>query len=81
MRLPPRSPNLNAYAERCVRSIKEECLGRMILTAVNRSRDSLKTGGISNESIGNAVVSGNSVSLKSLPQRFRWPPQASPPRS
>jgi putative transposase len=30
IRLPPQSPNLNAYAERFVRSIKEECLGRMI---------------------------------------------------
>ena len=30
IRLPPRSPNLNAYAERFVRSIKEECLDRMI---------------------------------------------------
>ena len=30
IRLPPRSPNLNAYAERFVRSIKEQCLGRMI---------------------------------------------------
>ena len=30
VRLPPRSPNLNAYAERFVRSIKSECLGRMI---------------------------------------------------
>jgi putative transposase len=29
--LPPRSPNLNAYAERWVRSIKEECLSRLIL--------------------------------------------------
>ena len=29
--LPPRSPNLNAYAERWVRSVKEECLARMIL--------------------------------------------------
>ena len=29
--LPPRSPNLNAYAERWVRSVKEECLSRMIL--------------------------------------------------
>ena len=29
--LPPRSPNLNAYAERWVRSIKEECLARVIL--------------------------------------------------
>jgi transposase InsO family protein len=30
LRLPPRSPNLNAYAERFVLSIKQECLGRMI---------------------------------------------------
>jgi putative transposase len=29
--LPPRSPNLNAYAERWVRSIKEECLSSVIL--------------------------------------------------
>jgi putative transposase len=31
IRLPPMSPNLNAYAERFVRSIKEECLGRIIV--------------------------------------------------
>ena len=31
MPLPPRSPNLNAYAERWVRSVKEECLARVIL--------------------------------------------------
>ncbi len=30
VRLPPRSPNLNAYAERFVRTIKENCLNRMI---------------------------------------------------
>jgi putative transposase len=29
--LPTRSPNLNAYAERWVRSVKEECLSRLIL--------------------------------------------------
>jgi len=29
--LPPRSPNLNAYAERWVRSVKEECLSKLIL--------------------------------------------------
>jgi putative transposase len=29
--LPPWSPNLNAYAERWARSVKEECLARMIL--------------------------------------------------
>lgn len=28
--LPPQSPNLNAYAERFVRSIKEECLSRIV---------------------------------------------------
>ena len=30
VKLPPRSPNLNAYAERFVRTIKESCLERMI---------------------------------------------------
>jgi putative transposase len=29
--LPARSPNLNAYAERWVKSVKEECLSRLIL--------------------------------------------------
>jgi transposase InsO family protein len=31
IRLPARSPNLNAYAERWVRSAKEECLSKLIL--------------------------------------------------
>jgi hypothetical protein len=31
MPLPPRSPNLNAYAERWVRAVKEECLSWLIL--------------------------------------------------
>jgi putative transposase len=31
VKLPPQSPNLNAYAERFVRSIKESCLERLIL--------------------------------------------------
>ena len=30
IRLPPMSPNLNSHAERFVRSIKEECLEKMI---------------------------------------------------
>jgi putative transposase len=29
--LPARSPNLNAYAERWIRSVKEECLSKIIL--------------------------------------------------
>jgi len=31
LRLPARSPNLNAFAERWVRSVKEECLSKLIL--------------------------------------------------
>jgi putative transposase len=30
VKLPPRSPNLNAYSERFVRTIKESCLEQMI---------------------------------------------------
>src|SRR5207245_8405400 len=33
--LPPRSPNLNAYAERWIRSVKEGALSRMILLGEN----------------------------------------------
>jgi transposase InsO family protein len=36
--LPPRSPNLNAFAERWVRSVKQECLSKLILFG----EDSLK---------------------------------------
>lgn len=35
IRLPPRSPNLKAFAERFVRSIKSECLNRMIFFGQN----------------------------------------------
>jgi putative transposase len=38
IRLPPKSPNLNAYAERFVRSIKDECLNRMIFVGWIASR-------------------------------------------
>src|ERR1700755_3170107 len=38
VKLPPRSPNLNAYAERFVRTIKESCLERMILFGESRVR-------------------------------------------
>jgi putative transposase len=36
IRLPPMSPNLNAYPERFVRSIKDECLNRMIFIGRHR---------------------------------------------
>jgi putative transposase len=38
IRTPPRSPNLNAFAERFVRSIKEECLERMIFFSERQLR-------------------------------------------
>ena len=39
--LPPRSPNLNAYAERWVRSVKEEYLARLILCGEGSLRHAL----------------------------------------
>ena len=42
VKLPARSPNLNAYAERFVRSIKSECLSRMIPLGENHLRASIR---------------------------------------
>ena len=39
--LPARSPNLNAFAERWVRSVKEECLSRLIFFGENSLRRAL----------------------------------------
>ena len=39
--LPPRSPNLNAFAERWVMSVKQECLSRLILFGENSLRRAL----------------------------------------
>jgi transposase InsO family protein len=36
VKLPPRSPNLNSYAERFVKSIKSECLNHLILSSVKQ---------------------------------------------
>ena len=42
VRLPPRSPNLNAFAERFVLSIKDECLNRMIFFGEQSLRKATK---------------------------------------
>jgi putative transposase len=42
LRLPARSPNLNSYAERWVRSVKEECLSRLILFGESSLRQALQ---------------------------------------
>ena len=40
--LPAHSPNLNAYAERWVRSVKEECLSKIILFGERSLRRALR---------------------------------------
>jgi putative transposase len=42
VRLPPQSPNLNAYAERFVRSMKESCLDRLILFGETTLRKAIR---------------------------------------
>lgn len=42
VKLPPRSPNLNAYAERFVRTIKEGCLEQMIFFGEDSLRNAVR---------------------------------------
>jgi transposase InsO family protein len=42
VRLPPMSPNLNAYAERFVRTIKETCLDQMIFFSEDMLRNTIR---------------------------------------
>lgn len=54
VKLPARSPNLNAYAERFVRSIKESCVERLILFGERSLRTAVQISlsiTISNETI------------------------------
>jgi transposase InsO family protein len=65
VRLPTRSPNLNAYAERFVLSIKTECLDRMILfseRALRRAVSSYLThyhGERFHQGLGNRLIEGD----------------------
>jgi transposase InsO family protein len=42
VRCPVRAPNCNAYAERVIRSVKEECLDRMVLFGKDARRRALR---------------------------------------
>jgi transposase InsO family protein len=42
LKLPPQSPNLNAFAERWVRSVKDECLDQLILFGKRSLRHALQ---------------------------------------
>jgi transposase InsO family protein len=62
VKLPPRSPNLNSYAERFVRSIKESCLERMILFGEDALRIAVREfvahyhGERNHQGIGNLLI-------------------------
>ena len=43
VKLPPRTPNLNAHAERFVRTIEESCLERMILLGEESLRTAIRS--------------------------------------
>src|ERR1700731_2371737 len=65
VRLPPRSPNLNAHAERFVRSIKESCLDRMILFGETSLRTGIREfiahyhGERNHQGLGNQLIMPN----------------------
>jgi transposase InsO family protein len=62
VRLPPRSPNLNAYAERFVRTAKESCLDRMILVGEGSLRRAVREfvahyhGERNHQGVGNRLI-------------------------
>jgi putative transposase len=70
--LPPRSPNLNAFAERRVRSIKQECLSKLILFGETSLRRVLT------EYIDHHHFERNHQGKNNLPL---FPPLAGPPSS
>ena len=62
MRLPARSPNLNSYPERWVRTVKEECLSKLILFGEGSLRRALEAfeahyhGERNHQGMGNVVL-------------------------
>ncbi len=67
VKLPPRAPNLNAYAERFVRTIKEDCLDRMILFSEHSLRNSVQHFSAhyhferNHQGLGNRIVTPNQM--------------------
>ena len=80
VKLPARSPNLNAYAERFVRSIKDGCRERMILFGKGSLRKGIQEFGLhyhserNHQGLGNRLIlpdENNAKSCGSL-QRRDW---------
>ena len=62
VKLPPRSPNLNAHAERFVRSIKESCLERLMFFGEASLRAAIQNlahyhGERNHQGLGNRLIS------------------------
>jgi putative transposase len=70
VKLPARSPNLNAYAERFVRSIKEGCLERMIFFGEGSLRKGIQEFGLhyhnerNHQGLGNRLILPDENSAK-----------------
>jgi transposase InsO family protein len=77
IRLRPMSPNLNAYAERFVRSIKEECLDRMIFVGQASLRRAVSEymahyhAERNHQGLGNRLIDGNLISAANHGQIHR----------
>ncbi|MCC6675501.1 MAG: transposase [Phycisphaerales bacterium] len=72
VKLPPRSPNLNAYAERFVRSIKEECLSKIIPIGEDHLRHAIEEYAAhyhlerNHQGLGNRLIEGHAETEPAL---------------
>jgi transposase InsO family protein len=85
IRLPPRSPNLNAYAERWVGSVRTECLSKLIPIGpgmLRRARRSFEKHYHQERKVSRVVISAGANSFETTPRRSSPVTSSSPsPRS
>ena len=80
IRLPPRSPNLNAYAERWVRGVRDECLSRLTPIGQAMLRCALREYGVhfhrerNHQGLGNVLIMPRVSSAHRVGPVIRRPP-------
>ncbi|MGH9893958.1 MAG: integrase core domain-containing protein [bacterium] len=90
IKLPSRSPNLNAYAERFVRSIKSECFAQVIPIGEGHLRRAVREyvehyhaernhQGIGNRLIDSSADGSHPRRLDRMPREARWAASVLPP--